>query len=88
MLHPMLCHPSHIWQQEGLVHACMRLVTCRHTRPMPDDIAELRWAADRSLQVTKEMAHAIGYSRAALVDAERHLWLNLLGIKEKDGFSD
>lgn len=29
-------------------------------------------------------AHAIGHYMAALVATERHLWLNLLGIGEKD----
>ncbi|CAM4459094.1 unnamed protein product [Leuciscus chuanchicus] len=50
--------------------------------PTVDDIAELRKAADLSLRVTKETAHAI--SIAALVTTEWRLCLNLLGIKEKD----
>ncbi|KAL0190937.1 hypothetical protein M9458_013635, partial [Cirrhinus mrigala] len=49
-----------------------------------DDISELRRAADLSLCATKETAHAIGRSMAALVAAERHLWLTLSDMKEKD----
>ncbi|XDV15099.1 hypothetical protein PO909_015239 [Leuciscus waleckii] len=52
--------------------------------PTPEDIAELRKATDLSLRATKETARAIGRSMAAMVATERHLWLNLSGIKEKD----
>ncbi len=45
-----------------------------------DDIAELRRATDLSLRATKETARAIGRFMAA----ERHLWLTLSNIKEKD----
>lgn len=48
------------------------------------DIQELHRAADPSLRITKKMARAIGLSMAALVATERHLWLNLSGIREKD----
>ncbi len=43
---------------------------------------ELRRATDLSLRATKQMA--IGRSMAAMVSTERHLWLNLTGIKDKD----
>ncbi|KAL0176585.1 hypothetical protein M9458_028915, partial [Cirrhinus mrigala] len=36
------------------------------------------------LRTTKETAHAIGRSMAAMVAAERHLWLTLSDMKEKD----
>lgn len=49
-----------------------------------DDISELRRTADLSLRATKETARAIGRSMAALVAAERHLWLTLSDMKEKD----
>ncbi|KAI2653798.1 hypothetical protein H4Q32_014146 [Labeo rohita] len=49
-----------------------------------DDISELRRAADLSLHATKEAARAIGRSMAAMVAAERHLWLTLSDMKEKD----
>ncbi|KAL0159829.1 hypothetical protein M9458_043554, partial [Cirrhinus mrigala] len=50
-----------------------------------DEISrELRRAADLSLRATKETARAIGRSMAALVAAERHLWLTLSDMKEKD----
>ncbi len=49
-----------------------------------DDISELRRTADLALLATKETAHAIWRSMAALVAAERHLWLTLSDIKEKD----
>lgn len=49
-----------------------------------DNIKELRQAADLSLRSTKETAHAIGHSMEALAAMVRHLWLNLMGISEKD----
>lgn len=36
--------------------------------------------------VTKETSGAIGQTMAALVVAERHLWLNLSDLKEKDRY--
>ncbi|KAL0159734.1 hypothetical protein M9458_043459, partial [Cirrhinus mrigala] len=48
------------------------------------DISELRRTTDLSLRVTKETARAIGRSMAALVATERHLWLTLSDMKEKD----
>ncbi|CAM4623010.1 unnamed protein product [Leuciscus chuanchicus] len=50
----------------------------------PDTVAELRRATDLSLRATKETAKSIGRSMAALVATERHLWLNLSDIKEKE----
>lgn len=47
-------------------------------------IHELRKATDLALRATKEAAKSIGRSMAALVATERHLWLNLSDIKEKD----
>ncbi len=49
-----------------------------------DDICELRRTADLSLRATKETARTIGRSMAALVAAERHLWLTLSDIKDRD----
>ncbi len=49
-----------------------------------DDISELRRTADLALHATKETARAIWRSIATLVAAERHLWLTLSDIKEKD----
>ncbi len=49
-----------------------------------DDVAELRRATDLSLQATKETARAIRRSMAALVATERHLWLSLSNINNKD----
>ncbi|XDV19288.1 hypothetical protein PO909_024787 [Leuciscus waleckii] len=46
--------------------------------------SELRRATDLSLRATKQMARAIGRSISALVSTERHLWLNLTGIKDND----
>ncbi len=40
--------------------------------------------ADLALRATKETARAIGRSMAALVAVERHLWLTLSDMKEKD----
>ncbi len=48
------------------------------------DVGELRRTADLALRATKETTHAIGRSMAVLVAAERHLWLTLSDMKEKD----
>ncbi len=48
------------------------------------DIVELRRTADLALRATKETARAIGRSMAAPVAVERHLWLTLSDMKEKD----
>ena len=50
----------------------------------PDTVSELRRATDLSLRATKETAKSIGRSMAALVATERHLWLNLSEIKDKE----
>jgi hypothetical protein len=50
----------------------------------PEDISELCRTADLALRATKESARAIGRSMAALVATERHLWLSLSDIKDKD----
>ncbi|CAM4446751.1 unnamed protein product [Leuciscus chuanchicus] len=49
-----------------------------------DTVSELRRATDLSLRATKETAKSIGRSMAALVATERHLWLNLSDIKDKE----
>ncbi len=48
------------------------------------DVGDLRRTADLALRATKETARAIGRSMAALVAAERHLWLTLSDMKKKD----
>ncbi|KAL0170944.1 hypothetical protein M9458_035540, partial [Cirrhinus mrigala] len=45
---------------------------------------ELRRATDLSLRTTKQASCSIARSMAAMVAAERHLWLNLTGIKDMD----
>ncbi|CAM4611821.1 unnamed protein product [Leuciscus chuanchicus] len=47
-----------------------------------DTVSELRRATDLSLRATKETAKSI--FMAALVATERHLWLNLSDIKDKE----
>jgi hypothetical protein len=49
-----------------------------------DMVHELRQAADLSLRATKESAKMMGRTMAALVAAERHLWLNLSDMKDKE----
>ncbi|KAL0157250.1 hypothetical protein M9458_048496, partial [Cirrhinus mrigala] len=59
----------------------------RGYRAMPrveQTLASYLRTADLSLRATKETARAIGRSMAALVAAERHLWLTLSDMKEKD----
>ncbi len=50
----------------------------------PEAVKELRRATDLALRATKHTAHAAGRSMAGSVAAERHLWLNLTEIREKD----
>ncbi|CAM4537370.1 unnamed protein product [Leuciscus chuanchicus] len=50
----------------------------------PDAVAELRCTTDLALLATKQTAAAIGRSLAAMVATERHLWVNLAGIREKE----
>lgn len=47
-------------------------------------VEELHQATDMSLRATKETTRAIGRSMAALVTTERHLWLNLFCIDDRD----
>lgn len=53
----------------------------------PEAVKEVRTATDLALHGTEQMAHTIGRSMATMVATKRHLWLNLLGIKEKDKLS-
>ncbi len=50
----------------------------------PEAVKELRRATDLALRATKHTARAVGRSMAASVAAERHLWLNLTEIRERD----
>ncbi len=50
----------------------------------PEAMKELRRATDLALRATKHTARAVGRSMAASVAAERHLWLNLTEIREKE----
>ncbi len=55
-----------------------------HEAMSSDDILVLKRTADLALRATKETARDIGRSMAAMVAAERHLWLTLSDIKDKD----
>ncbi len=50
----------------------------------PEAVKELRRATVLALRATKHTARAVGRSMAALVAAERHLWLNLTDIRERE----
>ncbi len=50
----------------------------------PEAVKELRKATDLALRATKHTARAVGCSMAGSVAAERHLWLNLTEIREKE----
>lgn len=50
----------------------------------PDIVDDLHQATDLSLRATKETARSVRQAIVALVAMERHLWLNLSAIKEKD----
>ncbi len=47
-------------------------------------VKELRRATDLALCATKHTARAVRRTMAGLVAAERHLWLNLTEIREKE----
>ncbi len=50
----------------------------------PEAVKELRRATDLAMRATKHTACAMGRSMAGSVAAERHLWLNLTEIREKE----
>ncbi len=50
----------------------------------PEAVKELRRATDLALRAIKHTACAVGRSMAGSVAAERHLWLNLTEIREKE----
>ncbi len=50
----------------------------------PEAVKELRRATDLTLRATKHTARAVGHSMVASVAAERHLWLNLTEIRERE----
>ncbi|XP_051719126.1 uncharacterized protein LOC127495712 isoform X43 [Ctenopharyngodon idella] len=50
----------------------------------PEAVEELRCTTDLTLRATKQTAESIGRSMAAMVATERHLWLNLVDIGEKE----
>ncbi len=50
----------------------------------PEAVKELRRATDLALRATKHTARAVGRSMAGSVAVERHLWLNLTEIREKE----
>ncbi len=50
----------------------------------PEAVKELRRATDLALRATKHTARAVERSMAASVAAERHLWLNLTEIRERE----
>lgn len=52
--------------------------------PIPEAVKVLRRATDLSLRAIKNTARAIGSSMVGMVAVERHLWLTLTDIKEKD----
>lgn len=53
-------------------------------RQSPEEDLELCRATDLALQSSKQLARTIGHSMAAMFATERHLWLNLSGIKKKE----
>lgn len=83
-------------QLAKLVVLCTLWRCCRHTRPtcsstwIRDKGYLLRWwrncrgTTDLALRATKQTAAVISCSMVSLVVMEMHLWLNLLGTKEKD----
>ena len=52
--------------------------------PDQDTLTDLRSATDLSLRATKSAAQAIGRSMASLTVTERHLWLTLADMSERE----
>lgn len=52
--------------------------------PDPAAFKELHSATDLALRATKMTVQATGRSMPSLVVPERHLWLNLMDIKDAD----
>ncbi len=50
----------------------------------PEAVTELRRATGLTLRATKHTVRAVGCSMTGLVATERHLWLNLTEIREKE----
>lgn len=50
----------------------------------PEAVEELCCTTDLVLHATNQTAGAIGRSMAAMVATERHLWVNLADVREKD----
>ncbi|KAI2647421.1 Enolase 1 [Labeo rohita] len=80
-------------EQVRLEHLFTPCLCSRHTKPdllkgldegEKVDLSELRKTADLAFRATKETTHAVGRSKAAMVAAERYLWLTLSDMKEKD----
>ncbi len=53
----------------------------------PEAVKELHRATDLALKATKHTARAVGRSMVGSVATERHLWLNLTEIREKEKVS-
>ncbi len=50
----------------------------------PEAVKEVHRATDLALRATKHTARTVGRTMAGLVAAERHLWMNLTEIREKE----
>ncbi len=50
----------------------------------PEAVTELRRTTDLAVKATKQSAAAIGRAMAAMVSTERHLWVNLADLGEKE----
>lgn len=50
----------------------------------PEVVKEFQWATDLDLHITKQMDCSIGRSMASMFVVERHLWLYLSGIKQRN----
>ncbi len=50
----------------------------------PEAVSELRRTTDLALRATKQTAAAIGRLMAVMVATERHLWVNLVDIREEE----
>ncbi len=69
----------------GLASVQVKLLCSMHkSNPNPTAFSKLHSATDLALRTTKMTAQVIRRSMASLVVLERHLWLNLMEIKDAD----
>lgn len=78
--------PKHWWcfANKGSVASLPGWPAKRLGALSPEAVTELHPTTDLTLRATKQTAAAVGHLMAAMVVTERHLWLTLADIREKE----